>query len=246
MAVAPSTPRAGGWLYGPIPDLLLGCGLLYALLFVAFAALGPSLRALQPSFLIPVLILLVSMPHYGGTLVRVYDQRKDRRSYAIFSVWATLLIAALFVWGTLAPVVASWLFTVYITWSPWHYTGQNYGLAVMFLRRRGVSLSPAVKRLFYASFVLAYLLTFLVFHSAMGVVDYNAQGAAASSIVFLPLGIPAAAHRTLFPLAAGAYTATLVASGALLLRRTRARDLVAAAALALTQALWFSIPFAVR
>ena len=82
------------------------------------------------------------MPHYGGTLVRVYDQRKDRRAYAIFSVWATALLAALFVWGAFSTLVASVLFTIYITWSPWHYTGQNYGLAVMFLRRSGVPLSP--------------------------------------------------------------------------------------------------------
>jgi tetratricopeptide (TPR) repeat protein len=50
----------------------------------------------------------------------------------------------------------------------------------------------------------------------------------------------------LFPLAAAAYLGTLVACAALLLRRARARDLVPAAALVLTQALWFSIPFAVR
>ena len=220
MTATASTPRASGWLYGPIPDLLLGCGLLYALLFFVFALFGPSLRALQPSYVIPVLILLVSMPHYGGTLVRVYDQRRDRRSYAIFSIWATLLIAALFVWGAFASLVASWLFTLYITWSPWHYTGQNYGLAVMFLRRRGVPLSPAVKRLFYASFLLAFLLTFLVFHSAISVIDYNARSAADASVVFLPLGIPPALHRIVFPLAAVAYLATLVASAALLLRRS--------------------------
>ncbi len=76
MTATASTPRASGWLYGPVTDLMFGCGLLYALLFVVFALLGPSLRALQPGFLIPVLILLISMPHYGGTLMRVYDQRK--------------------------------------------------------------------------------------------------------------------------------------------------------------------------
>jgi len=244
-ATAPA-PRAGGWLYGPVPDLLFGCGLLYALLFVAFALFGPSLRALQPAYLIPALILFVSMPHYGGTLVRVYDQRRDRRSYAFFSIWATLLIATLFVWGAFTSVVASWLFTVYITWSPWHYTGQNYGLAVMFLRRRGVPLSLGVKRLLYASFLLAYLLTFLVFHSAISVIDYNARGAADTSVVFLPLGIPPAVYQLVFPLAAVAYLATLVASAVLLLRHARGRDLVPAAALVLTQALWFSIPFGVR
>jgi tetratricopeptide (TPR) repeat protein len=246
MTATASAPPANRWLYGPVPDLLLGCGLLYGLLFVVFAFVGPSVRAAQPSYLVPVLILLVSMPHYGGTLVRVYDQRRDRRSYALFSVWATLAIAALFVWGAFATVVASWLFTIYITWSPWHYTGQNYGLAVMFLRRRGVPLSPGVKRLFYASFLLAYLLTFMVFHSAIGIIDYNAREAAETSVSFLPLGIPPAVHGVVFPLLTAAYLATLVASAALLLRRGRVRDLVPAAALVLTQALWFSIPFGVK
>ena len=245
-ASATGASSSRGWLYGPLPDLLFGCGLLYVLLFLAFAIFGAELRALQPTFLIPALILLVSMPHYGGTLVRVYDQRRDRRSYAIFSVWATLLIAGLFVWGASSTLVASLLFTVYITWSPWHYTGQNYGLAVMFLRRREVPLSAGAKRLLYACFVLAYLLTFLVFHSAMGAVDYNSQQTENPTISFLPIGIPPALHRVLFPLAGVAYLATLIACAALLTRRARARDLVPAAALVLTQALWFSIPFAVR
>jgi hypothetical protein len=103
-----------------------------------------------------------------------------------------------------------------------------------------------VKRLLYASFLLAYLLTFLVFHSAISVIDYNARGAADTSVVFLPLGIPPAVHQLVFPLAAVAYLATLVASAVLLLRHARGRDLVPAAALVLTQALWFSIPFGVR
>ena len=33
MAVAAATPR-GRWLFGPLPDLMLGCGLAYLLVFV--------------------------------------------------------------------------------------------------------------------------------------------------------------------------------------------------------------------
>ena len=243
---SPSSGAPTGWLYGPLTDLLFGCGLLYALLFFAFAWFGPALRVLQPTFLIPVLILFVSLPHYGGTLVRVYDQRKDRRAYAIFSVWATALLAGLFVWGAFSTLVASVLFTIYITWSPWHYTGQNYRLAVMFLRRSGVPLAPGSKRLLYASFVLAYLLTFLVFHSAMGAIDYNSSLSENPRISFLPLGIPAGIHGVVFPVVAAAYLGTLVACAALLLRGGPARGLIPAAALVLTLALWFSIPFGLR
>ena len=33
-------PQARGWLFGPLPDLLLGCGVLYALSVVLFAFSG--------------------------------------------------------------------------------------------------------------------------------------------------------------------------------------------------------------
>ena len=91
MAAAPSSQSR--WLFGPLPDLFLGCGLLYMVTILVFAAAGPSIRALQPVYVVPLLILLVSMPHYGGTLVRVYEHRADRRSYVIFSVWARIQAA---------------------------------------------------------------------------------------------------------------------------------------------------------
>jgi hypothetical protein len=51
----------------------------------------------MPDFLAPLLVLLFSTPHYGATILRVYEQRAERRRYAVFSVWATLAIAAWFV-----------------------------------------------------------------------------------------------------------------------------------------------------
>ena len=52
MAVA--SPPASRWLHGPRSDLLLGCGLLHALLFLAFAVAGPQIRAHQPVWLLPL------------------------------------------------------------------------------------------------------------------------------------------------------------------------------------------------
>ena len=36
------------WLYGPTSDLLLGCGLLYAVVFVALTVAGDAFRAVLP------------------------------------------------------------------------------------------------------------------------------------------------------------------------------------------------------
>jgi hypothetical protein len=124
------------------------------LLFVVLVLPGPSVRAFQPLYLAPLLMLVISTPHYGATLIRVYEQRSERRAYAFFTVWTTLALLVLFVWGIRDAAVGTVLFTVYLTWSPWHYTGQNYGIAVMFMRRRGID-PGSVKRWLYSCFILS-------------------------------------------------------------------------------------------
>ena len=234
--------RPSPWLFGPAPDLLLGCGALYALLFLGFLAAGAQLRALQPGLLFPLLVLLAGTPHYGATLVRVYEKRRDRRAYVVFSLWATLAVVALFVVSLWWGAAAVFFVTLYLTWSPWHYTGQNYGLAVMFLRRGGVDLEPGLKRWIYASFLLSYALVFLILHTADVGANDLPYGYPELSARFQPLGIPGAWTAWLAPLLIGA---NLVALGraAFGLRGGSRRALVPAGLLALSQILWFSLPY---
>ncbi len=233
-AASPTQPR---WLWGFSRDLLLGCGAWYLLLFPALVFAGPAIRSLQPLYLAPLLIFLISTPHYGATLVRVYEQRGERRAYAFFTVWTTLALIALFVWGVQNAAVGTLLFTAYLTWSPWHYTGQNYGIAVMFMRRRGVDAEPA-KRWLHGSFVLSYVLTFLVMHQA----DGNPRGLAEGGVHLARLGIPEWFSGIAIPAAAAAWGVALLVAGRLMLLRGRLRDLLPIALLALSQALWFTVP----
>jgi hypothetical protein len=243
-----SRPHAGVWLIGPAADLLFGCGLLYILIFLALASFGESLRAAQPMYLMPALLILVSLPHYGATLVRVYEERADRRRYAIFAVWATLVVVGVFVVSLYDAAIASIFLTLYLTWSPWHYTGQNYGLSVMFLRRAGVSLEAGLKRWLYASFVLSYALVFLSFHKVAGpgVPQFNAALGGGTAIAFWPLGIPERISDPVFAVAVSAYALAVGICAVALLRRAPAKLLAPAALIVLTQALWFSIPIAFR
>jgi tetratricopeptide (TPR) repeat protein len=243
MAVA--APPSNRWLFGPVPDLLLGCGLFYVAAFVAFAVGGRGLVAGMPSYLLPLLVILVSMPHYGGTLLRVYEFRESRRAYAIFSLWASALVFVWFVAGIYDAYLGAVMLTLYITWSPWHYSGQNYGLAMMFLYRRGVDVSPLLKRWIYASFVLSYALAFLTMHSGdygagYGDLEYTA------SVRFLALGIPSSVGTYISPMVGAGYLLCLGVMVTMLLRRGAIRDLLPTLALVLTQALWFSVPMAVN
>jgi len=241
-----SSNAAGRWLFGPIPDLLLGCGLWYMAFFAFFAVAGPGLMEAQPRFLVPLLMVSLSLPHYGATLTRVYEHRNSRRRYAIFAVWATGALLAFFVVGLYDFFVGSLLLTIYLTWSPWHYTGQNYGLAVLFLRRAGAPVSPGVKKLLYASFVISYAMVFTAFHAdrGTGALQYAASDFGEATIRFLPLGIPLPVTNLLFALLASAYVSVLVVLARTLLRSTSARDLTPVGMLVLSQALWFTIPIA--
>lgn len=100
------------WLFGPWPDLLFGAGLLYALAFGVFLVAGAEIRSAQPSLLFPLLILALGVPHYGATLLRVYERRRERRAYVLFTLWATLAIAALFLASLRLPALAMFLVTL--------------------------------------------------------------------------------------------------------------------------------------
>lgn len=246
--------RAERWLFGPVPDLVLGCGLGYAALFLFQAFDGATMRTWLPVGLGPLFLLVAGTPHYGATLLRVYERPEERRRYRFFTVYTTIALSALFLVSLRSGLVGSWLLTIYLTWSPWHYGGQNYGLAVMFLRRRGIDVPLRAKRLLYASFVLSFALAFLAVHSAAysgGSYAPDAYRESADSVSllayhFLPLGIPAAVTGPLIAVTFAAYLVCLVGAASLLLRSGRVRDLVPSAALVATQALWFSVPVVVQ
>ncbi len=64
-------------------------------------------------------------------------------------------------WYPLLP----WIFTLYICWSPWHYTGQNYGLMMMFARRAGLSPTENERQALHLSFVASFLMLMLSFQT---------------------------------------------------------------------------------
>lgn len=62
------------WLFGPAPDLLLGCGLAYGLVFALRCVRGSAFRGLFAPGLLPLLSMDGGTPHDGATLLRVYGE----------------------------------------------------------------------------------------------------------------------------------------------------------------------------
>jgi tetratricopeptide (TPR) repeat protein len=218
------------WIYRPWIDLLVGCGGWSApLLLLAFYAASSYTHAWTIAFYF--LALLFNYPHFMATVYRAYHTQTEFAKYRIFTVHVAVLLALAgviaHVWYPLLP----WIFTLYICWSPWHYTGQNFGLLMMFARRAGLSPTTGERRALRLSFVASYLLLMLSFQT-------GTSGDALVLSLGLPakFTVPARLALALFFVAASAWSLASLA------RRSSLRAVAAPVTLAATQFFWFLLP----
>jgi tetratricopeptide (TPR) repeat protein len=220
------------WIYGPALDLVVGCGAWSApLLLISYFAIASSTRTWSVVFY--ALALLFNYPHYMATIYRAYHRVEDFQKYRVFTVYTTglLLLTGLLshFWLGILPFI----FTLYLTWSPWHYSGQNYGLFMMFARRAGASLAQAERRALYGAFIVSYLILFLGFHTGPS-----------SDALFVSLGIPVTVDRW-GQIALGVLFFALSGFGLRgLLRAAEWRKLIPCLTLFSSQFLWFLLPTA--
>ncbi len=224
---------AAPWVYGPALDLIVGCGAWSApLLALAYFSMASSARAWAIAFY--ALALLFNYPHYMATIYRAYHRAEDFHKYRIFTVHLTALLVLTLLLSHYWLRILPWIFTIYLTWSPWHYSGQNYGLFMMFARRAGADPQKAERRALYGAFIVSYLILFLSFHT----------GPSTDSL-FISLNIPALVSRweqiVLFAL----FIVLTVFGFSRLSRTTGWRKLIPAVTLFSSQFLWFLLPAAI-
>jgi hypothetical protein len=233
------------WLFGPVPDLLFGCGVAYAAVFAIQCVAGPQLREVVPFAALTLAALLVSTPHYGATLLRVYDDADERSAHVRYALWGTLALGLLFCFGLRSVWVGSLVITLYLTWSPWHYTAQNYGVALMLLKRRGAEPSALAGRLLYASFVISFVLALVSLHG-QATPPYTPDGITGYQFQVVTLGIPAALRDPILVVGALAWVSCSIGAIALLLRSASLRVVAPTLALVASQSLWFVLPAIAR
>lgn len=243
-AHTPAADRARPWLYGPRCDLFLGYGLAYLLSVPLLLMLtGRSGAGERSLWVTTVLVLFFSTPHYGATLLRVYENRKERRAYAFFTVWASAVLFGLFVLGLHSPWVGSILLTAYVVWGIWHFSAQNYGIAVMYLRRRDLDVTPDIKKPLYASFVLSAALAVIAIYVVGSQLSFAAVSHDYSGTFrILQVGIPQPFRGVVDVVAAAGYLGSLGLVAFRLRGRLPVRQLAPVGLLVLTQALWYVVP----
>ncbi|HQU86230.1 MAG TPA: tetratricopeptide repeat protein [Pyrinomonadaceae bacterium] len=218
------------WIYGPKTDLIIGCG-AWALPLLLLTQFG---TANFPQIVITIfyaLALFFNYPHYMATIYRVFRTKEEFAKYKIFTVHITLLAILLVVLSHFSTYLLAVIFTLYLTWSPFHYTAQNFGIDLMFVRRNGAETSVKTRRALYAAFLAPYLMFFLAFHSATASDDY-----------VISLGIPFKIAMYLWIAALGVFAFSAIYSFREFLKQTSVSAMIAPLVLLSTQTVWFVIP----
>lgn len=218
------------WIYQPWLDLIVGCG-AWSLPLMAVAYLSSAASTLTWSVIFYFLALFLNYPHYMATIHRAYHTAEDFEKYRVFTVHITLLIALTMVLSHLWVRALPWIFTLYLTASPWHYSGQNYGLFMMFARRAGAQPTVVERRALYAAFLISYAILFLNFHTGRS-----------ADPLFVSLNIPGPLSAWAQLILAIAFAACSAFGLARLISQAKPRNLIPSLTLFSTQCVWFLLP----
>jgi hypothetical protein len=143
LPLTPTRALLGRSFVHPLFDLLVVGGGL-SLLVTAWILVDPggSARALAPWA--PACLLLSNSAHFAASTVRLYTREGARERWPFLTVGVPLVTLVLLTAAiAFSDHVGRQITALYLTWSPFHYAAQAFGLAVMYTYRAGDELHPA-------------------------------------------------------------------------------------------------------
>ena len=140
--------------------LLIGGGLSLAV--TAFVVLHPQPAELVTLATLPYFVLISNAAHFAASTVRLYTKPGTRKELPFLTMaFPIVALAILSLSMFFAGQLGTHLQSLYLTWSPYHYAAQAYGLAVMYSHRSGCHLNAADKRLLRWVAMLPFLYNFI-------------------------------------------------------------------------------------
>jgi tetratricopeptide (TPR) repeat protein len=227
-------PPAAGWLWNPWADLTIGCA-GWTLPLLALTYLLSRAAWIDVAFAFSLLTLVCNHPHYMATWVRAFGSRESAAAYRFYTLHLSVLFGLALVAAHLSAALVPLLFTLYVVWSPWHYGKQNFGLLLLFARRRRAAPTAAERQLLWSAIIASYLL-WLVMMNTQASTDPYVWSLALPPVVAGPVGLGLAIFFAL----AGAVALARMAG------RAGWRAVMPCALLLSSQALWFVSPWLLR
>lgn len=159
---APRFP-VGRTFVGPWFDaLVIGGGL--SLVATAVLLLRHDARALiEPTALLyPATLLVCQHAHFAASTVRLYTREGAFERWPFLTMGFPLLTFAMVgfaIWQ--ADLLGRHAMSLFLTWSPYHYAAQSYGLSLMYAYRSGTAIAPAEKRVWRLVALCPFVLNFM-------------------------------------------------------------------------------------
>ncbi|MBC8187175.1 MAG: hypothetical protein H8E78_03065, partial [Proteobacteria bacterium] len=237
---AVESPR-GPWLLGSVPDLLFGCGIAWMLVFALRSVAGAQVASWVSA---APLLILFSIPHYGATLIQAYESPEIRRKHVVISVYTSIFLSVAFAACLYSTLLGSVVLTIYLSWSPWHYSGQNYGIFLTLLGRRNIRPDERLKKWIHGSFVFSFVLTFLSLHGAAAA--YAPVTYAGTVYQLLSIDVPYAIATVVVTIASAGYVLCLAQTFLGLKRHGSLLSMWPCFLILALQAMWFAVPVVIR
>lgn len=132
-------------------------GSLWTIALTAYWTLQPAAVAGVNDLPLPWLILLANSAHFAASTVRLYSKPAYYREFR-FLAWGfpAVTLAVLVVCVYFPGDAGRYLQVLYLTWAPFHYSKQVYGLSLMYSFRSGLRLETGDKRLVYWTAMLPF------------------------------------------------------------------------------------------
>jgi hypothetical protein len=145
----------------PLVDyLLIGGGL--SLIVTAIVLAEPGRGAIIDLAALPYFILLSNSAHFASSTVRLYTKPGTFQALPFLTTaFPLLFLVLLAVCLSVAGYVGPHLLALYLTWSPFHYAAQGYGLALVYAYRSGCQILPADKKLLFWTSLLPFFYAFV-------------------------------------------------------------------------------------
>lgn len=147
----------------PVFDyLLIGGGLSLVVTVVVWLFADPARPMIVDASMLPLFVLLSNSVHFASSTVRLYTKPGSFQSLPFLTmafplVALVLLTVCMFYAGQFGPSLQA----LYLTWSPYHYAAQAYGIAVIYAFRSGCRLGLRDKRILRWVCMLPFIYTVL-------------------------------------------------------------------------------------
>lgn len=133
----------------PVVDCLLVGGAL-SLIVIPAVYFGSGGALMMDFGMLPWLLLLSNSSHFAASTVRLYSKDGTREALPMLTMMLPAVCLILLTFAIFhADSIGAYIQALYLTWSPYHYAAQAYGLAVMYCYRSGFQLTSGEKRILF-------------------------------------------------------------------------------------------------